>query len=624
MCGICGYISSNQLNHDTFIKMNNTMEKRGPDDSGTFRSKMKNGRYIGLAQRRLSIQDLSSLGHQPMFSFDNSVAIIFNGEIYNFRELRRMLEKKGYPFRSNCDTEVILNLYLEYGNEFLAMLNGMFAIALYDIEKDLLLLARDRIGEKPLYYYTDHSSFIFASELKPLMAYPGYPKIINTDLFSRYLANNYLPSPETVFCNTFKVMPGEMIIWREGNLFKEKYWDLLPIYYANRENKIEDYKEAYGKLKDLMFDAVDKRLISDVPAGIFLSGGIDSVLTAAVAKELTGKKIRTYTIGFHDAKQDEAVYAKEIAKYIGTEHSELYVSDSDLLNLVESLPDFFDEPLSDSSEIPQIMVAKLAKKDITVALSGTGADELFCGYKMYDWLYKIQRLNPVLNIGEFLLKAPVLNKLAKSNFANERVMAILNNRNTDLKTQLFIEPKELHIAKMLNGSSFSAKFDLEKYIVEDNWQAKRMILDLATYVPDEILAVADRSSMSQSLEVRCPILDYRIIELAFQMPHSFKYHNKEKKYILKDLTYHMVPQRLLDRPKHGFTPPIGPWLRGPLNKKLKTMSEKDKLMKQGFFNYDYIHYMIHKLETTTDSIYVNLLWSYLVFQMWYDKYIEAF
>lgn len=620
MCGLCGYISYIELEDSQLKKMNDTMVKRGPNDSGQLISEIKDGFYLGLAHRRLSILDLSELGHQPMFSDNHEVCIVFNGEIYNFLEIKQTLETASYKFKSHCDTEVILNAYLEYGTDFLNKLNGMYSIALFDFKKQQLLLARDRIGEKPLYYYWNDGTLIFGSELKPFMEYPEFKKEINKPLISKYLATGYFASPDTVFKHTYKVEPGQYLIWKDGMLKKYTYWNILKTFEESQKHIIYDYHTAHEQLKHLIFQSVEKRLVADVPVGLFLSGGVDSALLAAVAKHILKEDVRTYTIGFDDAKQNEAIYAKEIARYLGTKHQERYVNDSDLLALVEYLSETFDEPNGDYSQIGQMLVAKMAKADITVALSGTGADEVFCGYKSYDWLHTAQKWDKTVDIARCILRTPKFGDWITEK-CPPRLKAILENGDKRFKTQFFTNYREMFTRNMVQINSDSAKSLFEAEITNENWQIKRMLLDLKTYVPDEILAVADRTSMAYSLEVRNPLLDYKLVEFSFRISHDLKYHNKEKKYLLKKILYDMIPQELLDRPKHGFSAPVGDWLRGPLNTQLKDVSTEYFLKKQDIFNFQYLQRMIYKLENTRESIYETILWSYLVFQLWYSKYI---
>jgi asparagine synthase (glutamine-hydrolysing) len=617
MCGICGYLSKKEYNEQMLVDMNDTMIHRGPNDSGVYQTKMKSGQYLGMAHRRLSILDLSELGHQPMFSDDKSVCIVYNGEIYNFRELRNDLENKGYIFKSNCDTEVIISLYMEYGISFLRYLNGMFALAIYDAKEDMIILARDRIGKKPLYYYDGNGNFIFGSELKPILKHPDFHKEVRTDIISRYLCYKYISAPDTIFLNTHKVMPGEYIIWKNGNVTKKLYWDILERYKTCSKSMITDYGEAKERLTLLLQDSVEKRLIADVSTGTFLSGGIDSSLITALAQRTTDKPVKTYTIGFETKKENEAVYAKEVAEYLGTDHTELYLTEKELFEAIEDLPKYYDEPFADSSQIPSMLVAKLAKQGATVILSGDGGDELFCGYTMYDWTYFAQRLDGIAGAANSILQPIYLTEKLP-----EKMRALLENRNKATKVQLFTDIRQNHTIDMIKGDSLTAKYRREQRIDVKDWQIKRQLLDMMTDLPGDMLTKVDRASMKYSLEVRCPILDYRIMELSFMIPQKFKYKNFDKKHILKDITFDMVPKRLLDRPKQGFGVPLADWMRTKLHDRLIRYADKGILEKQGIFNADKIHGFIYCLEKSDKSLYNSVLWSFYVFQMWYQEYVE--
>lgn len=628
MCGICGYVSKTEYSGTILKEMNDTLVHRGPDDAGIFQGYLKTGEQLGLAQRRLSIVDLSEAGHQPMFSKDNRYAIVYNGEVYNFTEWRKELERKGYCFRSKCDTEVILYLYQEFGLDFLSKLNGMFAIAIMDFENEQLLLARDRMGKKPLYFYfLENNCFVFASELKAIMKFPGFHKSIRTELVSSYLVNKCFDSPSTVFENTYKVEPGQVIVWQEGGIRKVKFWDLLKKYRECSENVIEDYNEAKRELKHLLLDSVSKRMIADVDVGTFLSGGIDSTLITACAREVSDEPIRTFTIGFHTKDENEAEYAKEIAKYLGTEHTERYIHSKDLFEQIKGIAKFYDEPFSDSSQIPSMLVSKLAKEGATVILSGDGGDELFCGYEEYDWLKAIHYLDKLGSIGYAVLNTSILKRANILNRLPDKAYAFFCNRDSETKVQLFNDVRERYTHEMIQGDSVSSKRSYEREIkqialLENDWQTQKMLLDMRYYLADEVLVKMDRASMKYSLEVRCPLLDYRIVEYSLRMPLAYKYYKREKKYILKDVLYGMVPKELLDRPKRGFGVPLVQWMRNELYGSLMRYADKKILEKQGIFRAEKIHEFIYKMMISDISVYNSVLWGFLMFQMWYQEHVE--
>lgn len=616
MCGICGYIGTKTIDSSVLWKMNDTMYHRGPNDGGIWQHQ-EEALEIGLAQRRLSILDLSELGHQPMFSADQRYVIVYNGEIYNFMEIRKELERDGYKFLSNCDTEVILYAYAKWGSQCFAKFNGMFAIALYDIENKKLTLARDRVGKKPLYYYYHNGHFVFGSELKPIMEYPYFEKKVDKDVINHYLCNKYLVAPLCIFEHTYKMVPGTILEYQDGKINKITYWDVVAQYQEKSAHKNTDFTECKESIDGILQDAVASRLVADVPVGTFLSGGIDSTLVTAIAQKVTDTPVNTYSIGFHDKERNEAPYSAEIAKYLGTNHHEHYVDEQDIFELIDDLPKFFDEPFSDSSQLPTMLVSKHAVQDITVALSGDGGDEIFCGYKMYDWTWIAQHFD---FCGALAYHIPG-RKLLDHKLPPE-LRAFVHNRAKNTKTQLYIDVMVEEAQKLLGRSASNIKYVHEDRLTMPNWQERRMLLDMQTYLPDEILAKTDRASMKYSLEVRCPLLDYRIIEESFHIPHRYKYHQFDKKHILKEITYQYVPKELLDRPKKGFGVPLRKWLRTVLKDEIARYADAAILKKQDIFDANAVQELIAHQEKSDKIMYSSMLWSFYVFQKWYQMYIE--
>ncbi len=620
MCGICGYVSKNRIDDKTLELMRDTITYRGPNDAGIWQGE-GNQIFVGLAHRRLSILDLSELGHQPMSSNDGNIIISYNGEVYNFQDLKEELIKDGYSFKSTCDTEVILASYQKWGTNCFSHFNGMFGIAIWDKNKEELILSRDRMGKKPVYYYWNKETgdFVFASELKPIMQYPYFRKEIRHDMIGEYLGDKYICSPNTIFNDTYKLQPGQFLIYCNGEVKLNSYWDVVDAYQSQSKNQITDYKEALKILDDLLKDSVARRMIADVPVGTFLSGGIDSSLVTAIAAQQSNQPIKTFSIGFYDKERNEAPYAKTIADYLGTDHTELYVDDETIQSLLVDLPTYYDEPFSDSSQLPMMLVSKLASDEVVVALSGDGGDELFCGYNMYDLAYIAQKVDW---IGSILYHVPGRNMWIKG--MSPEVRALINNRNQNYKTQLF-EDVTIEIARSLlcGNFDFGGKHNSEeKTAFSNNWQTRRMLLDMMSYLPDEVLAKADRASMKYSLEIRCPILDYRFVETSMRIPQKYKYHAFDKKYILKDLTYQYVPKNLLDRPKKGFGVPMRKWLRTSLKDNVERLSDKDILEKQGIFDPSAVRMLIDSQSKIDKIQYTSTLWSYYVFQRWYQQYIE--
>lgn len=624
MCGICGFFSKNRITEEELHVMNDTMYHRGPDDHGVQLYPAGSGYHVGLAQRRLSIFDLSPLGHQPMNSADGSVAVVFNGEIYNFNRLKE--EISDYPFRSTCDTEVILAAYLKWGISCIEKLNGMFAIAIYDRRKEVLYLIRDRIGKKPLYYWLENGNLVFASELKPIMKCPGFQGKVRNDVISRYLYQQYLCEPDSIFENVRKVKPGQVITFSAGGISEHHYWELENVYQAKRNTSPKEYGEARSALKEILKESVKDRLAADVPVGTFLSGGYDSSLVTALAREVSDSPVKTFSIGFYETKYNEAEYAKEVAEYLGCDHTEMYVEEKDMLDLVESIPISYDEPFADSSQIPSMLVSRLAREKVTVALSGDGGDELFCGYNVYEKVRQAQLLDGLGAVAGTLGSA--LHIMDHYPF---KIRVIAGNRNKETKTQFamgnYRDVAENMVLSLEEKPSLSCFYEFETKYGEKNWQERRMLLDMETYLPADILCKVDRASMRYSLETRCPILDTRVMEYAMGLPHEFKFQKGIKKRILKDIVYEYIPEKLLDRPKKGFSVPLDKWLRGPLKEQLLSYGDPGFLKKQQIFNSDYVSSFLNGyLEkgdagSGTGENYSRLVWAFLMFQKWYEQYL---
>ena len=693
MCGICGYISRTVIGREQLSRMNDTMKHRGPNDAGVELFEAAGGYTVGLAQRRLSIQDLSPLGHQPMASADGRLEVVFNGEIYNFLELKKELSE--YPYRSSCDTEVILAAYLRWGIGMVDHLGGMFAIALFDRQEQAVYFLRDRIGKKPLYYTFYDGRLVFGSELKPLMAAPDFPRELRRDVLSRYLYQGYINAPDTIFAHTYKLEPG---CWMkvaltgaaaksglsEASAELHRYWDVAEVYHAKSADPVEDYGEAKEGLRAELRHAVSERMIADVPLGAFLSGGYDSSLVSAVAQELameqTGRPLKTFCIGFDDPAYDESPFAEKVAAHLGTDHTTMKIGEKDMLDLVESIPQYFDEPFADSSEIPTMLVSSLARKQVTVALSGDGGDEFFCGYNIYAKLHEAQRLDALGAAAHAVGKIGGLGR-----YYPFRVRVIAENRDPETKTQLLSGNYVSRAYRMCGVSGADAQngagacggqeqtesrcgvsradaqngvgvrelqgktgsrcgvtaplvqpggqavlpagYPIEsRYGVKD-WQIRRMLLDMDTYLPGDILCKVDRASMKYALETRCPILDPEVMEYSFRIPHRFKYDGKDKKHILKDLARDYIPGELLDRPKKGFSVPLDKWLRGPLRAQLLDFAREERLRAQGLFDAAYTYAFVAQYLETGDrgamsgENYSKLIWSFFVFQQWYEAYL---
>ena len=607
--------------------MNDTMYHRGPDDSGVELFEAEDGYTVGFAQRRLSILDLSPLGHQPMHSQDGRVSVVFNGEIFNFLELKD--ELSDYPFKSTCDTEVIIAAYLKWGIDMVDHIHGMFAIALYDRESSDVYLIRDRIGKKPLFYWLDGGNIVFGSELKPIMKCPGFQGRVRKELIPRYLVQQYILAPDTVFEDVYKLEAGSVLKFNNGEIKKWKYWDIKKVYHEMAENPVNNYEEAKQGLKDRLKKAVVSRMIADVPLGTFLSGGYDSSLVTAMAQEFSKEPVKTFCIGFDVPSYNEAEYAKEIAGYLGTDHTELYITEKEMFDLVSSIPQFYDEPFADNSEIPSMLVSKLAKKDVTVALSGDGGDEFFCGYNVYDNVGQAQKLEIPGAIAHAIGQIPVGGGklLDKMPF---RVRVVANNRDPETKTQLVSEgylSASHAFVNLSDDEEYPILYPIESSYKVPNFQTRRMLLDMDTYLPEDILVKMDRASMRYSLENRCPIMDTDVMEYSFRIPHRFKYYKGDKKHILKDIAYDYIPRELLERPKTGFGVPMDAWLRGPLKETLMDYSSTSFLKKQDIFDAEYVSRFINDYIVkgdggpATGANFSKIAWSFFIFQQWYNYYM---
>ena len=631
MCGICGYISKKQISGQTLEVMRDTMIHRGPNDAGVWQTTAASS-FIGLAHRRLSIFDLSEQGHQPMHSENRRYSIVFNGEVYNFKSLRVELQKKGYTFKSDCDTEVILYSYAEWGRQCFEKFNGMFAIAIWDAINNELIIARDRMGVKPFYYYHNPqtSDFVFASELKPIMKYPDLHKDIDMESLGNYLCNKYIAAPKTIFRNTYKLEPGTYAVYKDNTLQIHKYWDIIKSKNESSQYLITDFDTAKKDLDAALTDAVMTRMVADVPVGMFLSSGIDSALVTAIAQKNSLSPVKTFTIGFNDKERNEADRAKEIAKFLGTDHTEYYIGEKEIFALLEDITDYYDEPFADSSQLPTMLVSKLAKEKVTVALSGDGGDELFCGYKMYDLVKIAQKAD---FIGAGLYHLPGMNSL-KNNLKPE-IRAFINNRDNHFKTQLFSDVFAEQAKELLPAMAISPKLTFEASLDYKNWQERRMLLDMTTYLPDEVMAKTDRASMKYSLEVRSPLLDVNVVEKSFQIPQDYKCKTGfqgglnmsniilgNKKFILKSLAYDYIPQELLSGPKKGFGVPLRKWLRGPLKEEIRKYSDENFLRRQGLFDVSGAKQLIKKQKSSDNILYSSMLWSYYMFQRWWEVYCE--
>ena len=487
-------------------------------------------------------------------------------------------------------------------------------------------LIRDRIGKKPLYYWEDGQNLVFGSELKAIMACPGFPRTLRRDVLPRYLFQQYIPEPDTVFEQVFQLLPGEMLRFCRGRAKKERYWSIPGKYREGMADPVTDYGEGKARLKELLTAAVKRRMIADVELGTFLSGGYDSSLVTAIAAGLSEKPVKTFSIGFEEAAYDESGYAEKIASCLGTEHTKRIITEKEMFDLVESIPKYYDQPFADSSQIPTMLVSALAKEKVTVALSGDGGDEFFCGYGLYDKLYQAQRLDRLGGLVYGLCGLPGLKQAKTLEKLPFSVQVIAKNRDSRMKTQL-CSPHYLDCVRKMAGEGEVRFLQEAGYGVKD-WQVRRMLLDMETYLPGDILCKVDRASMKYSLEARCPILDRDVMEYSFRLPQSFKYKNGTKKKILKEIAWDYLPKELLERPKKGFSVPMDKWLAGPLKERLLDYADAGFLKRQGLFCPEYTQAFVGEWlgrgdagagSGANDS---KILWAFFIFQQWYERWMQ--
>lgn len=615
MCAITGFLTLNHVSDNLIKIMNDTMKHRGPDSQQTENFEF-DGKYASIGHCRLSILDLSADGNQPMWSNDHHQVIVFNGEIYNYSVIKEKLQEAGYCFHTKTDTEVILAAYKRWGEDCVSHFNGMFAFAIFDFEKKIVFIARDRFGKKPLYYYFENNTLVFASELKPFFVCPMIKKHIQKDVLAYYMRLGYIPAPYSILEDVYKLPAGCYMVISGRQKRVETYWNVVDV--AKEKNKKNDisFNTAKEELKGMIWASVEKRLVADVPVGVFLSSGIDSSLVATAAQEISGGQINTYTIGVQDPKYNEAEIAKRIAKHLGTNHHEYYMSEQDLLDTVLDVPEYFDEPFSDTSLIPNMVLSKIVRSDITVALGGDGGDELFAGYPHYKFVAQAQKYD---SIGRILKNTLPQNALTKLPHSMQRV---INNRNPKTQSQIITESELRYFQSVLKNLSQLPAYFYEDKMGISNWQFRRMILDIKTTLTDDMLLKVDRAAMSASLEVRSPLLDYEIAEYSFQLPQKYKYTRRVSKYILKSILYDYIPMDLLNTPKRGFCVPVESWMRSELNELLLDMLNRDFIESQELFNYDVILKEYQKY-IEGDVRASKLIWNYLLFQLWYTKYMKG-
>ena len=623
MCGIAGFHGSG--NQEVIRKMTKSLTHRGPDDEGFYNFE---NLYFGF--KRLSIIDLPT-GRQPIANEDDTIWIVFNGEIYNFLELRLDLEKRGHRFKSKTDTEVIIHLYEDKGEDFLKELNGMFALAIWDQKKKKLIIAKDRLGKKPLYYSVAGDTFIFASELKAVLEHPLVNREIDFDSLNKYLIYEYVPTPGSIIRDVYKLEPGHLLVWQNNKSTKKQYWDIdFNRYKIDFNNRPLVLKE-FGSLLE---DGVKRRLIADVPLGIFLSGGIDSSTVAYYAGKNSSQKIKTFSIGFKDKSFDETRYANQVADFLKTEHYHQNCTPSDLLNSIPNIAQINDEPFADASVIPTHLLSKFARQSVTVALGGDGGDELLAGYPTFQALKLAKLLRYLPDFGISALQK-IVNLLPVSldnfslDFKLKRLMSGYEHK-TEIQNQIWLgsfnplENKRLLLENINTAIDFRQSFvEIESLLVKVKNQSleNRLIyLYLKQYLVDDILFKTDRASMYNSLEVRAPFLDYRLVDFANSLPYDSKLRGFTTKYILKELMKDKLPADILNRPKKGFGIPIAKWINNELKSWVDDLLSEDKIKNQGIFNFQYINQILME-HRAQKSDHRKKIWTLLMFQQWYENWM---
>lgn len=643
MCGLTGFWDSGRgSTNDSLIAMTTALTHRGPDDSGWWRDDQSG---IALGLRRLSILDLSPAGHQPMHSACGRYAIVFNGEIYNHVDLRAALEGAGAAsrWRGHSDTETLLAAFAHWGvKQTLVRLLGMFALALWDKEARTLTLARDRMGEKPLYYGWQGNVFLFGSELKALRAHPAFRARVDRGSLCLLLRYNYIPAPWSIYEGILKLSPGTWLTLgfgqREPRI--EVYWSVRQAVEAGMKDRFTgDENESASALEPVLKDAVGRQMVADVPLGALLSGGIDSSTIVALMQAQSARPVKTFTIGFHEARHNEAEHARAVARHLGTDHTELYVDPKRALDIIPRLPALYDEPFADSSQIPTFLVAQLARQHVTVSLSGDGGDELFGGYNRYFVNRKLwskvfsmpQMVREGLAQALTVLTPERWDQLYKwighllpgnlrVSLMGDKVYKLAEKLRTagDHADLYYILTSEFaHPEEVVHGGEEHTS------LIERHWsgfplptvEERMMYLDAVTYLPDDILAKVDRAAMGVSLETRVPYLDHRVVELAWRMPLATKIRNGKGKWLLRKILYEYVPKHLIERPKHGFGIPLEDWLRGPLREWAEALLDTERLSREGFFHPEPIRKKWEE-HLSGRRNWQFQLWSVLMFQAW--------
>jgi asparagine synthase (glutamine-hydrolysing) len=632
MCGITGW--ANLDSHapppdgarDLLHAMCERMIHRGPDSEGLF---VTTGAALGM--RRLAIIDLVT-GEQPAFNEDKSIAVILNGEIYNYRELRSMLEKRGHAFHSASDTEVLPHLYEEFGDGMVRELNGMFAFALWDSRRRRLLIARDRFGEKPLYWGVFDNTLLFASEPKVLLAHPAVRPALNINALRQYLSFDYVPAPLSIYEGINKLPAAHKLTLENGRVNVERYWQLS---YKTAE-PVPGENEAAEHLRELLADAVRMRLVSDVPLGVLLSGGVDSSTIAALAVRASSEAVKTFSISFAESSFDESAYARGVAKFLGTDHHEERLSANLAANLVSEIGSWMDEPFSDPSLVPTYLLSRFTRKHVTVALGGDGGDELFAGYPMYTghrWAEIYKRVPTVLRRGLIEPVVKLLPVKTKNLSFDYKALRFVTGAKYDAITRHHVwfgsftpeEQQQLLTPEALAASDGDIYAEAQIIAAEcnsDDLVTQMQSVDTRLYLAEDILTKVDRASMAVSLEVRAPFLDPRVAEFAASLPCNYKLRGLKTKYILKKAVHDMLPPFVTRRGKKGFGVPVAEWLKVKLRPLARDLLSPERVRRAGVFNPEFVARLQDEHERGVAN-HRKLLWTLLMFELWHESFVET-
>ena len=582
MGGICGYFSEKIVDVDFIDDMSSAISKRGSNISKHIE---ENWGFANLSHEK-----------EKEIIYTDDIYVVVDGNFKN--------------------KESIIELYKKYGESFIYQLKGYYAFALFDKNNNKLILGRDPLGTKPLYYYIDGNTIVFASELKSIIKYPKFIKSINNNVLSLYFRYSYINEPFTIFENTFKLEHGHFLVIKNGKFINKSYWNCIDNYNNNSKKYIKDFNNAKNKLEDILVQNLESMIKDNKKIGVYLSGGVDSSLvTSLLCKKLKIKNIDTFSIGFYEKERNEAEKSKRIAKYLGTNHHEYYINEKDILETVKKVPLYYDEPFADASQIPTIILNEFAKKNgVELAISGDGADQIFCGSTIYDKLEKLQKIHRALNPLNININKRIIN--------DTKLKYIFRNTNKKCQSQVDAIFKE-YFFKGLFIEKNKQIYEYDKSINNKSWQVKRMIIDIDTFLAVRLNTKTDRCASNNGINMQSPFLSTQLVEYSFKIPQKYKYYHSNKKFILKEILFDYLPKDLLEDEKKGFGIPMIKWINKYLYDDIARLSEKSFIKKQNIFNYDVLSTILKKIkENKVDRHYGQVLWNYYMFQLWYEKYMS--